>query len=270
MTVSRRTVLGLAAAAAASVVAGCTRGSGSATRAAGSTPAAAATTGATGGGPASGSTSVPTATNTTPAHSTAAAPVPHGPARVLAHGPRTRAEVALTFHGAGDPAIARDLLAVFAAHQAHGHRARRRHVAGPERGTSPATSSAPATSSGNHTYRHLDINSLARGRAAAEIMRCRDVLVAAGRIAGRALPPVAGTDAVRRWCGGWPVQPGTRSACPTTSTPWTTPTPAPTAVRANVRRGAGRVDREHALRASGTVPPCRTSCPTSPAAGCVR
>jgi peptidoglycan/xylan/chitin deacetylase (PgdA/CDA1 family) len=84
----------------------------------------------------------------------------------------------LTFHGAGDPAIARDLLAVFAAHRAH--------VTVLAVGTWLAGNTAIAHDIvdgghelGNHTYRHLDINSLGRDQARSEIVRCRDALVSA-------------------------------------------------------------------------------------------
>ncbi len=96
----------------------------------------------------------------------------------MSHGPRTRAEVALTFHGAGDPAIARDLLAVLAAHSAP--------VTVLAVGTWLAQNNALARAIvraghelGNHTYRHLDINSLGAAAARAEISRCREALVAA-------------------------------------------------------------------------------------------
>lgn len=45
-----------------------------------------------------------------PSAAPTSAPVPSGPAREVAHGPRSRSEVALTFHGAGDPALAAEIL----------------------------------------------------------------------------------------------------------------------------------------------------------------
>lgn len=174
MTVSRRAVLGLAAAAAASVVAGCTRGSKASTAGSAATPGVA-------GGSAAASSSAPlarsSAARSAPAP-TNPTPAPGGPARTIAHGPRTRAEVALTFHGAGDPAIARDLLAVLASHRAPvtvlavgtwlaGNAALARQIVG------------AGHELGNHTYRHLDINSLGVSDARREISRCRDALVAA-------------------------------------------------------------------------------------------
>jgi peptidoglycan/xylan/chitin deacetylase (PgdA/CDA1 family) len=93
-----------------------------------------------------------------------------------AHGPRSRPQVALTFHGAGDPSIARDLLAIFAA-----HRAKVTVLAvGTWLETQPGIAHeivAAGHELGNHTYRHLDIDSLGRRAARAEIVRCRDVLV---------------------------------------------------------------------------------------------
>ncbi len=99
-------------------------------------------------------------------------------AAVVAHGPRTRPEIALTFHGGGDPAIARELLAIFAAHDAkvtvlavgtwlaqHPSLGRQIFSAGHDLG--------------NHTYRHLDINNLSPPDALAEIVGCRAVLEAA-------------------------------------------------------------------------------------------
>lgn len=92
------------------------------------------------------------------------------------HGPRSRHEVALTFHGAGDPGIARDLLAIFAAHRAE--------VTVLAVGTWLASNPGLAHEItgaghelGNHTYQHLDIDSLAAAAARREITRCRDLLV---------------------------------------------------------------------------------------------
>jgi peptidoglycan/xylan/chitin deacetylase (PgdA/CDA1 family) len=83
--------------------------------------------------------------------------------------------VALTFHGSGDPAIARDLLAVFAAHRATVTVL----AVGTWLAANPAVGRqilAAGHDLGNHTYRHLDINGLGAQAARAEIVRCRDVL----------------------------------------------------------------------------------------------
>ncbi|MDT4892423.1 MAG: hypothetical protein QOE97_1458 [Pseudonocardiales bacterium] len=90
-------------------------------------------------------------------------------------GPRSRREVALTFHGAGDPAIARQLLDVFRAHDA------KVTVLGVGSwlAANPGVAREIAAAGhelGNHTYNHLDINSLAASAASDEIVRCRDVL----------------------------------------------------------------------------------------------
>jgi peptidoglycan/xylan/chitin deacetylase (PgdA/CDA1 family) len=92
-----------------------------------------------------------------------------------ASGPTSRGEVALTFHGAGDPAIAQQLLAIFARTGAQ--------VTVLGVGTWLASNAALARQIvaaghelGNHTYQHLDIDSLDPAAARAEIVRCRDVL----------------------------------------------------------------------------------------------
>lgn len=109
--VDRRTaLLSLAAVVAA---AGCAPGTSTAKS---SAPAPSA------GGKASGAPA-PSASGsaTTQAGSQGAAPMPaiaRTPGEDIVHGPRGRSEVALTFHGAGDPAIAKGLLDACRAHQA--------------------------------------------------------------------------------------------------------------------------------------------------------
>lgn len=191
MTVSRRALLGLAAAAAASTAA-CGRAGRAVTRStrASTTPA------------------IATPTTAKPAGSSRPAPA-NGPAVEYAHGPRTRDEVALTFHGAGDPAIARELLAIFAAHGA------KVTVLGV--GTWVAANPeiarqivAAGHDLGNHTYRHLDIDRLPVEAARAEIVRCRDALIRAVGSGGRYFRPSqaqTATASVRRLAGaaGYPV-----------------------------------------------------------------
>ncbi|MFJ9100235.1 polysaccharide deacetylase family protein [Streptomyces sp. NPDC102405] len=93
----------------------------------------------------------------------------------LTHGPRDRPRVALTFHGAGDPATARTLLteaekygarvtvlAVGTWLDAHPDLARRILDGGHDLG--------------NHTLRHLDINAMSETDAAAEITGCAERL----------------------------------------------------------------------------------------------
>ncbi|MEU3403382.1 polysaccharide deacetylase family protein [Streptomyces sp. NPDC006670] len=104
----------------------------------------------------------------------AAAPAPRrfpGQPVEIAHGPRDRPKVALTFHGNGDPAIARAVLAEAekaGAHVTvlaigtwlddHPDMARRILDGGHELG--------------NHTHHHLAINSLPEAEAYAEITGC--------------------------------------------------------------------------------------------------
>ncbi|WP_406502285.1 polysaccharide deacetylase family protein [Streptomyces sp. NBC_00500] len=94
---------------------------------------------------------------------------------VIAHGPRTRPQAALTFHGQGDPAIAKALLgeaeksgarvtvlAVGSWLDEHPDIARRILDGGHDLG--------------NHTLRHLDINAMSEADAVAEIQGCADRL----------------------------------------------------------------------------------------------
>ncbi|MEU6229845.1 polysaccharide deacetylase family protein [Streptomyces sp. NPDC047042] len=113
-----------------------------------------------------------------PASRTGAAPAPllRYPAQIQ-HGPRDRPQVALTFHGDGDPATAHALLAAAEKHgsrvtvfavgtwlDAHPGLARRILDGGHELG--------------NHTLRHLDINAMPEADADAEIRGCAERLTA--------------------------------------------------------------------------------------------
>ncbi|MHC3475357.1 polysaccharide deacetylase family protein, partial [Streptomyces sp. 7R007] len=93
----------------------------------------------------------------------------------LTHGPRTRPRVALTFHGQGDPALARALLTEAERHGArltvlavgswldqHPEMARRILDGGHDLG--------------NHTQRHLAVNAMSEADARAEITACADRL----------------------------------------------------------------------------------------------
>ncbi|MFD7874780.1 polysaccharide deacetylase family protein [Streptomyces sp. NPDC059766] len=157
--------------AGAGLVTGGTLAAGCATTGAAAHPAPASTT-PTGAAPAR------------PASARAATPVPAvapAPRRLpgrpseLTHGPRTRPRVALTFHGQGDPAIARSLLTAAEKHGArltvlavgtwlddHPDIARRILDGGHDLG--------------NHTHRHLDINAMSESAARAEIQACADRL----------------------------------------------------------------------------------------------
>ncbi|MFJ8333045.1 polysaccharide deacetylase family protein [Streptomyces sp. NPDC094437] len=91
------------------------------------------------------------------------------------HGPRDRPRVALTFHGQGDPGLARTLLSAAEKHgarvtvlavgswlDAHPEMARRILDGGHDLG--------------NHTQRHIDINAMSEADARAEITGCADRL----------------------------------------------------------------------------------------------
>lgn len=105
-----------------------------------------------------------------PAARAGTAPLPGQPVQIE-HGPRDRARVALTFHGQGDPAIARALLAEAERAHArvtvlavgswldeHPEMARRILDGGHELG--------------NHTQHHVDISSMGEAEAYAEIDGC--------------------------------------------------------------------------------------------------
>ncbi|MHB9853788.1 polysaccharide deacetylase family protein [Streptomyces krungchingensis] len=117
-----------------------------------------------------------TASPTAPTAPTASTPrtFPSQPAEIT-HGPRTRPQVALTFHGQGDPAIAASVLgeaekagarvtvlAVGTWLDEHPDIARRILDGGHDLG--------------NHTLHHLDINSMPEADADAEIRGCADRL----------------------------------------------------------------------------------------------
>ncbi|MEV1065839.1 polysaccharide deacetylase family protein [Streptomyces sp. NPDC050263] len=99
---------------------------------------------------------------------------PRQPAQI-SHGPRDRPRVALTFHGQGEPSVARALLAEAERHGArvtvlavgswldeHPDLARRILDGGHDLG--------------NHTQRHLDVNAMPEAEAAAEIAGCAERL----------------------------------------------------------------------------------------------
>ncbi|AKL67969.1 MULTISPECIES: polysaccharide deacetylase family protein [Streptomyces] len=109
-----------------------------------------------------------------PAKAPAVAPAPHrfpGQPVEIGHGPRDRPRVALTFHGNGDPATARAILAeaekggarvtvlaIGSWLDAHPEMARRILDGGHELG--------------NHTQRHLAVNTMPEAEAYAEITQC--------------------------------------------------------------------------------------------------
>jgi peptidoglycan/xylan/chitin deacetylase (PgdA/CDA1 family) len=90
-------------------------------------------------------------------------------------GPTRRPQVALTFHGAGDLGLATSILQIV--------KARKAKITVMAIGTwlqdNPQMADrilAGGHELGNHTYQHLDINSLPAQEITSEIVRCRDVL----------------------------------------------------------------------------------------------
>jgi peptidoglycan/xylan/chitin deacetylase (PgdA/CDA1 family) len=93
----------------------------------------------------------------------------------LVHGPRTSAGVALTFHGAGDPALTRRVLA-----EARSAGARLTVLAvGTWLDTNPTLARAILDAGhelGNHTWAHLPMRSLSPAKARSEVERGAEVL----------------------------------------------------------------------------------------------
>ncbi|MGW7365257.1 polysaccharide deacetylase family protein [Streptomyces sp. NPDC054841] len=116
----------------------------------------------------------PSVTARQPAAGTAPRRIPGLPAEI-AHGPRSRSAVALTFHGQGDPSIARALLA-----EAERAGARITVLAvGTWLDEHPALARRILDGGhdlGNHTLRHLGISSMAEADAYAEITGCAERL----------------------------------------------------------------------------------------------
>lgn len=97
---------------------------------------------------------------------------PRQPAQIT-HGPRDQPRVALTFHGQGDPALARNLLTEA---ERHGARITVLAVGGwldayPELARRVLDGGHDL---GNHTQRHLAVNEMSEADAHAEITHCAD------------------------------------------------------------------------------------------------
>lgn len=112
---------------------------------------------------------------TTVASSSTAAPS-GGPAVEVARGSGARPQVALTFHGAGDPAIAQNVLDVLGSRQAHVTVM----VVGTWLAANADLAGVIASAGhelGNHTWTHPVLADLAEADIQDEIDRCRDLLV---------------------------------------------------------------------------------------------
>ena len=163
MTPSRRTILATLA------LAGC---GGTVHAARGKTPAAGSS--AATSSPRASASVAPTAAAPTPTAS--ATGIPGGPAIEIVTGPRTKSQVALTFHGNGDPALAEALLQAAEAKGAHltvfavgnwlaVNQALGRRILAAGHGLA------------NHTYTHPDLAALSSTGVEQEFAKARDVLV---------------------------------------------------------------------------------------------
>jgi peptidoglycan/xylan/chitin deacetylase (PgdA/CDA1 family) len=102
-------------------------------------------------------------------------PVPGGPARYVANGPRTAPAAALTFHGSGDVTLTQELLT--SAHQLSAPITV--FGVGTWMEANPALADqilAGGHTLGNHTYTHPDLGGLDAAAVADEIQRCAHVL----------------------------------------------------------------------------------------------
>lgn len=181
MAMTRRAMLGLGVAAIGSIAAGCSRAAHTIARSSDTDAAPNAT--------ALASQSASRRTGIVPSSTRVdTSPAPRGPATDVIRASTGRDEVALTFHGAGDVGIARELLTIFAAHRA----TVTVFAVGAWLAANPGIAGeivAAGHDLGNHTYNHLDIDSLDPVSARAEIVRCRDVLKAQVGSGGRYFRP---------------------------------------------------------------------------------
>jgi len=185
------------------------------------------------------------------AHPVSTTARPAGPARQIAHGPRDRPQVALTFHGFGDIAYAREVLQIAHAKNAH----LTVMAVGTWLAENPGIGKEILVGGhdlGNHTLSHLDINSLPPDGMRAEVIGCRDILQrttgtpgsyfrqSQSQTANKELLQIAGK-AGYRVCLSYDLD----------SMDWTDP--GPRTVRANVAAaGPGSIVSMH-LGHSGTV-----------------
>lgn len=276
MGLSRRAVLGAGLAAVAAGIAGCTRAIRSSPSAAGQPSAKVVSTAATAEHPATTSVSarsaavssrsvpstarstarpssvvttpaVTSSTSSTTARSTAAAQTAIkalGPATQIDRGPTRTPQLALTFHGAGDIGLARQILQIAADKKAH----ITVMVVGTWLDQNPEiarTFLAAGHELGNHTWSHQNINALPEDQMRQEVIRCRDALVAHAGTPGRYFRQSQSqnaTDQMRRVAG----EAGYRFCLSydLDSMDWTDPGGA--AVRANLRAArAGSIVSMH-------------------------
>jgi peptidoglycan/xylan/chitin deacetylase (PgdA/CDA1 family) len=128
--------------------------------------------------PHAASSSSPAETPTSAAATPTPTPSPtlSGPAVEYVTGPRTRPEVALTFHGAGDPKLATSLLDLLASRQT----VATVMVVGNWLAANPGMATLILNRGhelGNHTWSHPTLADLDEAGVRGEIQRCRDVLM---------------------------------------------------------------------------------------------
>jgi peptidoglycan/xylan/chitin deacetylase (PgdA/CDA1 family) len=112
-----------------------------------------------------------------PSPTPAPTPAPTGPAHELVHATSGRPEVALTFHGAGDPGLARSVLTMLADRGA----AVTVLAVGTWLEQSPDVVKLVTDHGhelGNHTWSHPTLSRLTTAEVQAEIERCRDRIAA--------------------------------------------------------------------------------------------
>jgi peptidoglycan/xylan/chitin deacetylase (PgdA/CDA1 family) len=144
--------------------------------------------------PVAGSAPSPTPTSAAPTHS--AAPRRVSVATEIVHGSRTKNAVALTFHGAGDPSLARSLLS-----EAERAGAKLTVLAvGTWLVAEPAMAKRILDGGhelGNHTYHHLPMRRLSATSALDEITRCAKELTTLTGSAGHWFRPSGTPHATR-------------------------------------------------------------------------
>jgi len=188
MNVSRRSLIGAGLLVAAAGLAGCSKAVQAAlTTTSAPTGTPMSTSGATGSATTALGVSASSVVPSTPwstdrpsaaasSASTVPAPSPSGSAVEIAHGPRVKPRVALTFHGAGDVGLARRILQIA---KARGARITVM-VVGTWLSDNPGIAAeilAGGHQLGNHTWSHQDINSMPEGDMRQEVIRCRDLLM---------------------------------------------------------------------------------------------
>ncbi|SFW85763.1 polysaccharide deacetylase family protein [Amycolatopsis australiensis] len=126
--------------------------------------------------PTPGSASRPTGTAATTSSAAPADTAPSGPATEVSRSDSGRPQVALTFHGAGDPRVTREVLDIV-----HQHGARITVLAvGTWLAAHPDAARMVRDGGhelGNHTWSHPALSGYAADPMYAEIQRCRDKLV---------------------------------------------------------------------------------------------